>query len=170
MESKDFLSHIQDNIEYSDTYTGINKEELFKLCQEKGLKVPPKKMVKSDIIKYLNENGVSWSEFYARWKHCTFGIHPTLVEKKFNLNKRQRKKMEESGFLRIAYKVKTKVFTNTYADVPYYDAERYYTLTMEDTEEWKVNNIRGYKKKAKEDEGVGVHLDECGEDGRRDDQ
>lgn len=150
MVGKEFLNHIIENIEYSDTHIGINKEELFKLCREKGFQVPPKKTIKADLIKYLVEHGVSWSEFYVRWKHCTFGIHPTAVEEKFNLNKRQRKKMEQTGFFKIAYKVKTKVFTNTYADVPYYDAEQYFLLTVEEVEAWKLENIRGYKNRQAE--------------------
>lgn len=147
MAELDFLNHIKANIYYSDTYVGINKEELFSLCEEKQIDLPKKSIKKMDLINYLVENGVSWSEFYVRWKHCTFGIHPRQVEEKFNLNKNQRKKMEDLGFLKVAYKVTTKVFTGTYADVPYYDAEQYFLLTQEEVEEWKCENIRGYKKR-----------------------
>lgn len=150
MAGKDFLNRIIENIEYSDTHVGINKDDLFALCVEKGFKAPPKKTIKADLIKYLIDHGVSWAEFYIRWKHCTFGIHPTDVEEKFKLNKSQRKKMEQTGFLKVSYTVNTKVFTNTYASVPYYDAEQYFLLTVQEVEDWKVANIRGYKNRKEE--------------------
>lgn len=147
IKEESFLRHIVENVEYCDTHIGINKEELFKLCEEKNIPIPPRKIVKKDLIDYLVSQGVSWSEFYVRWKHCTFGIHPSMIEKKFNINKTQRKKMEQLGFLKVAYKINTKVFTNTYADVPYYDAEQYFLLTLDEVEAWKIKNIRGYRKR-----------------------
>ena len=139
--------HIQDTIQYSDTHVGINKEELIALCVEKNIDLPQKRITKEKLIAYLKQQGVSWSEFYVRWKHCTFGIHPSLVEEKFKLNKTQRKKMEELGFLQVAYKIRAKVYTNTYANVPYYNAEQFYTLTLDEVEAWKMENIQGYKKR-----------------------
>jgi hypothetical protein len=147
---KNLDNFIEDQIQHSDTYSGVNREELFNLCEELGIKSPPKKTLKMDLVYYLIENGVTWRQLYDRYKSYAFGIHPSYVEEKFNLNKSQRKKMEDLGFLEVAYKVRTKVFTATYADVSYYSAEQFFNLTIEDVEKWKCENIRGYRKKVEQ--------------------
>lgn len=42
IKEESFLRHIVENVEYCDTHIGINKEELFKLCEEKNIPMPPR--------------------------------------------------------------------------------------------------------------------------------
>lgn len=51
----------------------------------------------------------------------------------------------EELLLHIVYHNYEKVFTGTYANVPYYRAEDYFHYTVEEVEQWKEENIRGYK-------------------------
>ena len=77
-----------------------------------------------------------------------FGIKPSKWIRKFGLTPHQRKKMEQEGYLlHVAYYSYEKVFTGTYANVPYYRAKDYFNHTAEEVEAWKEANIRGYKKR-----------------------
>jgi hypothetical protein len=84
-------------------------------------------------------------EIYNEYKEVTFGIKPSKWIDKFNLTSHQRKKMEGQGYLlHVVYYNYEKVFTGTYASVPYYRAEDYFSHTIDDVERWKQENIRGY--------------------------
>ena len=46
-----------------------------------------------------------------------------------------------------SYKKTEKILPGTYVSVQYYEAEPFFNVTVEEVEEWKANNIRGYIKR-----------------------
>ncbi|MDP4094882.1 MAG: hypothetical protein Q8920_16170 [Bacillota bacterium] len=87
-------------------------------------------------------------EIYEENKDRAFGIKPGKWIEKFNLTKGQMEAMVKKGYLlHPVYKVYEKVFTGTYANVQYYRGEDYFNHTPEEVEAWKMENIRGYKKR-----------------------
>lgn len=115
---------------------------------------PSYKLKKYDIVKAILEVK-SPEDMYNEYKDRAFGLKRLDWMKKFGLTAHQMKKMVEQEFLLIpGFKREEKVFTGTYAEVQYYEAKNYFNYTVEEVEEWKMNNIRGYKKKKEREDGV----------------
>ncbi|EKQ50283.1 MULTISPECIES: hypothetical protein [unclassified Clostridium] len=121
------------------------KEQLINWCNELGMKIKSKD-TKDIVIDKLLENGITWMDLYNKYKHAAYGIHPSIFNNKFNVTKYQREKMVKTGFLEIMYYQYDKIMPGIHSNVPYYSAEQYFSLTIEDIEIWKQKNIRGYKK------------------------
>lgn len=131
---------------YSKTHSILN-DELVSWCEELGMESINKRATRKELIQALYGAGITNKQIFDRFKGKAFGLEPSYYTDAFKLSAPHRKKMGEAGFLKINYTVNTKVFTGTYADVPYYDPEQFFTLTAEDIERWKDDNIRGYKKR-----------------------
>lgn len=135
--------------------TRFTKHVIMEIYQEvyPDKKVPSQATKEQLIDEILKKK--SLLEIYEEHKQ-DFGIKPSKWIAKFNLTPSQRKKMEKEGFLlHVSYYNYEKVFTGTYADVPYYRAEDYFRHTVEEVERWKEENIRGYRsRKLKEQQNV----------------
>lgn len=140
-----------DNInDYIEDCTRIRtyptKEWLVNWCNELEIKIKNKD-TKDIVIDKLLEHGIKWIDFYNKYKHSAYGIHPSTLNDKFNVTKYQREKMVKTGFLEIMYYQYDKIMPGIHADVPYYSPEQYFKLNLQDIEAWKQENIRGYKEK-----------------------
>lgn len=139
----EFIEECCISIDYNNK-SRLDKECLINYCKELGIQVKSKDL-KTDLYNKLMEKTTPY-KIYLKFRDCAFGIPSHMYEKKFELKKTQRKKMLACGFLKIRYKVDTKVFTNTYADVPYCDAKQFFELTQVDIDTWREKNIKGFKK------------------------
>lgn len=140
-----------DNInDYIEDCTRIRtyptKEWLVNWCNELEIKIKSKD-TKDIVIDKLLEHGITWMDFYNKYKHSAYGIHPATFNDKFNVTKYQREKMVKTGFLEIMYYQYDKIMPGIHSDVPYYSPEQYFNLDLKDIEVWKQENIRGYKEK-----------------------
>ncbi len=122
------------------------KEWMTNWCNELNIEIKSKD-TKDIVIDKLLKHGVTWIDFYNKFKHAAYGIHPSVFNDKFNVTKYQREKMVKTGFIEIMYYQYNKLMPGIYSDVPYYSAEQYFSLKVEDVEKWKQENIRGYKEK-----------------------
>jgi len=135
---------------YIENYTRARiyptKEWMINWCNELNIKIKSKD-TKDIVIDKLLEHGITWMDFYNKYKHAAYGIHPTTFNDKFNVTKYQREKMVKTGFIEMMYYQYDKIMPGIHADVPYYSAEQYFSLNIDDIETWKQENIRGYKGK-----------------------
>jgi hypothetical protein len=137
--------NINDYVEYCTRIrTYPTKEWLVNWCNELEIK---SKDTRNIVIDKLLKHGITWMDFYNKYKYSAYGIHPATFNDKFNVTKYQREKMVKTGFIEIMYYQYDKIMPGIHADVPYYSAEQYFSLTTEDVEAWKQENIRGYKEK-----------------------
>ena len=113
-------------------------------CNELGIEIK-RKDTKENVINKLLQHGITWMDFYNKYKHAAYGIHPATFNNKFNVTKYQREKMVKTSFIEIMYYQYDKIMPGIHSDVPYYSAEQYFSLNIEDLEKWKKENIRGYK-------------------------
>lgn len=129
----------------STTFRKETLIDIFKECypEEKVKNTMTKEAMLNEILKKK-----SLLDIYEEYKYDTFGIKPYHWIEKFGLTPSHRKKMEKEGYLLhvMCYSYE-KVFTGTYANVPYYRAEDYFNYTVDEVEKWKEDNIRGYKKR-----------------------
>jgi hypothetical protein len=136
---------IKTNKGSSTTFRKETLIDIFKECypNEKVKSTMTKGDMLSEILKKK-----SLLDIYEEYKYDAFGIKPYNWIEKFGLTPSYRKKMEKEEFLlHVMYYSYEKVFTGTYANVPYYRAEDYFNHTEEEDEKWKEDNIRGYKKR-----------------------
>lgn len=120
------------------------KEWMVSWCNELGIEIK-RKDTKEIVINKLLQHGIVWMDFYNKYKHVAYGIHPSTFNNKFNVTKYQREKMVKTRFIEIMYYQYDKIMPGIHSDVPYYSAEQYFLLKKEDIEIWKTENIRGYK-------------------------
>lgn len=133
-------------------YVELNKEKNIKLNEliewEKELGLANSlKLDSYSMIKELLKNGVTYLDFYNRFKDRAYGIHPSRFDNKFKVNNYQRRKMIDTGFIKIAYYKEEEIYPGRIEKVPFLDAEAYFNLTKEDIEIWRADNIRGYNGK-----------------------
>ena len=108
---------------------------------------PYSKLTKSDMIRDILKKE-NWYDIYNKFKDSNFGIKPYHWKQKYNLTDYQMKKMVKCKFLLFpSYKKTEKILPGTYVSVQYYEAEPFFNVTVEEVEEWKANNIRGYIKR-----------------------
>ena len=144
-----FLEYIEEQTYIELTCSSCNSittKELIEWCNELGINkvdLASKLMIKDKLI----DEGFTCLEFYNRFKHKAYGIHPSRFSNKFKVNSYQRKKMIETNFLDIAYYKKEEIFPNRFEKVPFINAEKYFQLTKEDIEIWRADNIKGYNMK-----------------------
>lgn len=124
----------------------IKIDELIEWGKELGL-ANSLKLDSYSMIKELLKNGVTYLDFYNRFKDRAYGIHPSRFDNKFKVNNYQRRKMIDTGFLKIAYYKEEEIYPGRIEKVPFLDAEVYFNLTKEDIEIWRADNIRGYNRK-----------------------
>lgn len=141
-------------IEYinEQTYIELTKEknicrkELIEWCIELGLNKPNELhsnlMIKDKIL----ESGVAYLDFYNRFKHKAYGIHPSRFDNKFKVNNYQRRKMIESGFIKVAYYKDEEIFPGRFEKVPFFNPKWYFNINLNDIEDWRIDNIKGYGK------------------------
>lgn len=123
----------------------VYKTDLIDYCKELGIKVNYKDDKTALYDKLIKRT--THYKIYLRFRGGALGVPSHWYEEKFGVTKSQRKKMIDSGFIKIRYTVDTKVFTNTYADVPYADAHQFFVImTQEKIDSWREKNIRGFKK------------------------
>lgn len=133
-------------------YVELSKEKNIKIDEliEWGKELGLANYLKLDsylVIKELLKNGVTYLDFYNRFKDRAYGIHPSRFDNKFKVNNYQRRKMIDTGFLEIAYYKEEEIYPGRIEKVPFLDAEAYFNLTKEDIEIWRADNIRGYNGK-----------------------
>lgn len=144
-----FLKYIEEQtkLEFSaQLNVNILKKGILSLA-DKFEVVVSEKDLRLDILNKLLANGVTYLNIYNEFKDMAYGIHPSRFTNKFGINKYQKKKMEETGFIKIAYKKAEKIMPGIYGAVPYYDPEWYFNINIEDIEKWRCENIKGYEAK-----------------------
>jgi hypothetical protein len=131
-----FLEYINEQtyIELSKE-ENISKTEIIKWGLELGI---------SDISN--SQNGITYLDIYNKFKHKSYGIHPSRFENKFKVNSYQRRKMIETGFIKVAYYKEEEIYPGRFEKVPFFNPKWYFNLNVNDIEEWRINNIKGYGK------------------------
>ncbi len=124
----------------------ITREDLNKWCKE--LEIDELSNDKSTLIyiEYLISKGISLIEFYNRFKDKAYGIHPSRFSNKFKVNNYQRRKMIETGFIKVAYYKEEEIFPGRFEKVAFFNPKWYFGINVNDIEEWRLNNIKGYGK------------------------
>lgn len=144
------MKKYKDLDEYIEECTRVRtyptKEWMVNWCNELKIEIKSRD-TKDIVIDKLLKHGITWGDFYNKYKHVAYGIHPSVFNDKFNVTKYQREKMVKTGLIEIMYYQNDKLMPGIYSDVPYYSAEQYFSLKVEDIEKWKQENIRGYKGK-----------------------
>ncbi|MDU2673075.1 MAG: hypothetical protein E7C50_00510 [Clostridium sp.] len=124
----------------------ITREDLNKWCKE--LEIDELSNDKSTLIyiKYLISKGISLIDFYNRFKDKAYGIHPSRFSNKFKVNNYQRRKMIETGFIKVAYYKEEEIFPGRFEKVPFFNPKWYFDINMNYIEKWRTENIKGYGK------------------------
>ncbi|CAM2079498.1 MAG: hypothetical protein NSGCLCUN01_03718 [uncultured Clostridium sp.] len=125
----------------------ISREELINWCLELGLnkdkKVDSKLMIKDNLLEF----GITYLDFYNRFKDRAYGIHPSRFSNKFRVNNYQRKKMVDTNFIKVAYYKDEEIFPGRIEKVPFFNPEWYFSINFNDIEIWRADNIKGYNNK-----------------------
>jgi len=142
-----FLDYINEQtyIELSKE-ENITKEELINWCLELGIKdiydLESSLMIKDKLL----ENGITYLDLYNRFKDKAYGIHPSRFENKFKVNSYQRRKMIETGFIKVAYYKEEEIFPGRFEKVAFFNPKWYFNININDIEDWRIENIKGYGK------------------------
>ncbi|WP_404988759.1 hypothetical protein [Clostridium culturomicium] len=124
----------------------ITREELNKWCKELEIDELNNNNSTLKYIEHLNSKGISFIDFYNRFKHKAYGIHPSRFSNKFKVNNYQRKKMIDTNFINIAYYKDEEIFPGRIEKVPFFNPEWYFNIELDDIEKWRIENIKGYGK------------------------
>ena len=149
MKVKDrFLEYIEEQTYIELTKEkNISSEELINWCLELGLsktkKVDSKLMIKDNLL----ENGITYLDFYNRFKDRAYGIHPSRFSNKFRVNNYQRRKMIDTNFIKVAYYKDEEIFPGRIEKVPFFNPKWYFSINFNDIEIWRADNIKGYNNK-----------------------
>lgn len=123
---KDF---VKSNLQY------LTKDSLISIAQKYDVKIKTSDY-KDNIAKIITETkGVDYWEIYTTYKKYEFGLYPTQLEELLNIDKKQRKKIE-NDLVKIAYYKESKADWGK-VNVPFYDLESLYKLDISKLEEWK---------------------------------
>ncbi|WP_099313585.1 MULTISPECIES: hypothetical protein [Clostridium] len=144
-----FLEYIEEQTKIEFTikqHINIIKERILEFASKVGIEANRKESRLEILDKLLNK-GVTYLDIYNEFKDIAYGIHPSRFTNKFGINKYQKKKMEETGFIKIAYRKAEKIMPGIYGAVPYYNPQWYFNTTIEDIENWRCKNIKGYEVK-----------------------
>lgn len=125
----------------------ISKEELINWYLELGLNKPKKVDSKLMIKDNLLEIGITYLDFYNRFKNKAYGIHPSRFSNKFRVNNYQRRKMIETDFIKVAYYKDEEIFPGRIEKVPFFNPKWYFSISFNDIEIWRADNIKGYNNK-----------------------
>ncbi len=149
MKGKDrFLEYIEEQTYIELTKEkNISSEELINWCLELGLSKSKKLESKLIIKDSLLENGITYLDFYNRFKDKAYGIHPSRFSNKFRVNNYQRKKMIDTNFIKVAYYKDEEIFPGRIEKVPFFNPEWYFSINFNDIEIWRADNIKGYNNK-----------------------
>lgn len=149
MKVKDrFLEYIEEQTYIELTKEeNISREELIKWCLELGLNKPKKVDSKLMIKDNLLEIGITYLDFYSRFKDKAYGIHPSRFSNKFKVNNYQRKKMIDTNFIKVAYYKDEEIFPGRIEKVPFFNPKWYFSINLNDIEIWRADNIKGYNNK-----------------------
>lgn len=149
MKVKDrFLEYIEEQTYIELTKEkNISSEELINWCLELGLSKPKKLESKLIIKDSLLENGITYLDFYNRFKDKAYGIHPSRFSNKFRVNNYQRKKMIDTNFIKVAYYKDEEIFPGRIEKVPFFNPEWYFSINFNDIEIWRADKIKGYNNK-----------------------
>lgn len=149
MKVKDrFLEYIEEQTYIELTKEkNISSEELINWCLELGLSKPKKVDSKLMIKDNLLENGITYLDFYNRFKDRAYGIHPSRFSNKFRVNNYQRKKMIDTNFINVAYYKDEEIFPGRIEKVPFFNPKWYFSINFNDIEIWRADNIKGYNNK-----------------------
>ena len=142
-----FLEYINEQtyIELSKE-ENITKEELINWGLELGLSKPNEADSSLMIKDKLLENGITYLDLYNRFKDRAYGIHPSRFENKFKVNSYQRRKMIETGFIKVAYYKEEEIFPGRFEKVAFFNPKWYFNININDIEDWRIENIKGYGK------------------------
>ena len=149
MKVKDrFLEYIEEQTYIELTKEkNISSEELVNWCLELGLSKHKKSDSKLIIKERLLENGITYLDFYNRFKDRAYGIHPSRFSNKFRVNNYQRKKMIDTNFIKVAYYKDEEIFPGRIEKVPFFNPKWYFSINFNDIEIWRADNIKGYNNK-----------------------
>ena len=149
MRVKDrFLEYIEEQTYIELTKEkNISSEELVNWCLELGLSKHKKSDSKLIIKERLLENGITYLDFYNRFKDRAYGIHPSRFSNKFRVNNYQRKKMIDTNFIKVAYYKDEEIFPGRIEKVPFFNPKWYFSINFNDIEIWRADNIKGYNNK-----------------------
>lgn len=149
MKVKDrFLEYIEEQTYIELTKEkNISSEELINWCLELGLSKPKKVDSKLIIKDNLLETGITYLDFYNRFKDKAYGIHPSRFSNKFKINNYQRRKMIDTEFIQVAYYKDEEIFRGRIEKVPFFNPEWYFNINPHDIEIWRADNIKGYNNK-----------------------
>lgn len=124
----------------------ITREDLNKWCKELEIDALNKDKSTLIYIEYLISKGINLIDFYNRFKDKAYGIHPSRFSNKFKVNNYQRRKMIETGFIEVAYYKEEEIFPGRFEKVAFFNPKWYFDINVNDIEEWRLNNIKGYGK------------------------
>ncbi|WP_294364956.1 hypothetical protein [uncultured Clostridium sp.] len=145
--NKRFLEHIEKETKLEISGEHIKREDLKAWWNELELGNLSDEYTSLEIKNILLKEGVTYLDFYNRFKDRAYGIHPSRFENRFKINPYQRRKMIETKFLNIAYFREEEIFKGRFEKVPFFNAEQYFNLTFNDVELWRADHIRGYNEK-----------------------
>lgn len=142
-----FLEYINEQtyIELSKE-ENISKTEIIKWGLELGISDISNSQSSLMIKDKLLQNGITYLDIYNKFKHKSYGIHPSRFENKFKVNSYQRRKMIETGFIKVAYYKEEEIYPGRFEKVPFFNPKWYFNLNVNDIEDWRINNIKGYGK------------------------
>ena len=143
---KRFLEHIEKETKREILAEHIKRENLKEWWSELELGNLNDEYTSLEIKDILLREGVTYLDFYNRFKDRAYGIHPSRFDNRFKINPYQRRKMIEIGFIKVAYYKNEEIYPGRFEKVPFFDAEQYFNLNINDIEDWRINNIKGYGK------------------------
>lgn len=104
-----------------------SKEEIVSFCDKQGIET--KGLTKEQLINQINEMELSTELLINSFKSY-LGIHSSEFQKKFNIDHKTVKKLENKGLLPVVYKQRTRAF-GKYLYVPMYSAIIYFGTNEE---------------------------------------
>lgn len=142
-----FLEYIteQTYIELSKE-ENISKDEIIYWSLEIGIDDIINSQSSLMIKDKLLQSGITYLDIYNKFKHKAYGIHPSRFENKFKVNSYQRRKMIDTGFIKVAYYKEEEIYPGRFEKVPFFNPKWYFNINSNDIEEWRINNIKGYGK------------------------
>ena len=126
---KDF---VKNNIQY------LTKNNLIDIAKKYNIPIKISDY-KDNIAKAITDaKGVDYWDIYTTYKGYAFGLYPKELEQLLDIDKKQRKKLE-NDLVKVAYHQESKADWGK-VNVPYYDLESLYTLDKSKLDEWKERN------------------------------
>lgn len=134
INKKYIKDYVKNNLQY------LTKDSLISIAKKYDVKIKTSDY-KDNIAKAITKaKNIDYWEIYTTYKKYEFGLYPTQLEELLDIDKKQRKKIE-NDLVKVAYYRENKTDWGK-VDVPFYDLESLYKLDVAKLEEWKEKNKR----------------------------